>query len=356
MPHSSGRLGESCRSGMKRKMDPEHGSLPRISVRRKVGMRVLFPLLLATGCGICLCQEPIRVQSTLVQVAFTARDAHGALVGNLTENDVNVFEAAVQQKIAYFARSVDVPLTLGLVLDDSASQKNEIKRHEQDLEVFLKDVLGPKDRAFLVCFGDRIRLVSNFSHSEGELMTRLRQYRGKTPKEKGSRGKAAPLAVTELGPPEAREGGTAFYDAVYFSALDKLEKESGRRALLVFSDGEDNASSHDMMTTIEEAQRADVLVFTIRYTDAGPGNLNSRNEYGRRVMERIAKETGGEEFDAKKTDPHVYFKNIGEELRTSYELGYYPVDTNKDDTFRTIAIRPKNETIKLRLKTGYYAH
>jgi Ca-activated chloride channel family protein len=332
----------------------ERGFGPRRNTGGKMVVRMMAPLLFAVGCGICLCQEPIRVQSTLVQVAFTARDTHGQLVGNLTENDVDVFEAAVPQKIAYFARSVDVPLTLGLVLDDSTSQKNEIKKHEQDLEVFLKDVLGPKDRAFLVCFGDRIRLVSNFSQSGNDLMARLRQYRGKAPKEKSDRGKPAP-AVTELGPLEAREGGTAFFDAIFFSALDKLQKESGRRALLVFSDGEDNASSHDMMTTIEEAQRADVLVFTIRYTDSGPGNLNSRNEFGRRVMERIAKETGGEEFDAKKTDPHVYFKRIGEELRTSYELGYYPADTNKDDTFRTIAIRPKNEEIRLRLKTGYYA-
>jgi VWFA-related protein len=319
-----------------------------------MAVKALLPMLFVAGCGICLCQEPIRIQSTLVQVAFTARNEHGSLVGNLTENDVDVYEAAVEQKIAFFARSVDVPLTLGLVLDDSLSQRNEIKKHEQDLEVFLKDVLGPKDRAFLVCFGDRIRLVSNFSQSEAELMTKLRQYRGKTPAPKVKGAPPAPV-IAELGPPEAREGGTAFYDAIYFSVLDKLEKESGRRALLVFSDGEDNASSHDMMTTIEEAQRADVLVFAIRYTDAIPGNSNARNEYGIRVMSRLAKETGGEEFDAKKTDPHFYFKRIGEELRTSYELGYYPSDTKKDDTFRTIAIHPKDEEIKLRLKTGYYA-
>ncbi len=329
-------------------------SRPWNRVRGSNAVRALLPMLFAVSGGICLCQEPIRVQSTLVHVAFTARDTHGALVGNLTANDVDVFEAAVPQILAYFARSVDVPLTLGLVLDDSLSQKNETKRHEQDLEVFLKDVLGPKDRAFLVCFGDRVQLVSNFSQSGDELMGRLGQYMGKKPALKGKRAVNGPPTI-ELGPPEAREGGTAFYDAIYYSVLEKLEKENGRRALLVFSDGQDNASSHDMMTTIEEAQRADVLVFTIRYTDATLGKLNARNQYGVRVMERIAKETGGEEFDAKAMDPHAYFKRIGEELRTSYEVGYYPADTRRDDTFRTVAIRPKNEEIKVRLKTGYYA-
>src|SRR6202012_5960875 len=107
--------------------------------------------------------------------------------------------------------------------------------------------------------------------------------------------------------------GTAFYDSIFYSIDNKLAKENGRRALLIFSDGEDNSSSHDMMTTIEEAQQANVLLFALRYTQKERGKLTARNQYGIRVMDRIAKETGGMHFDARETDPRIYFQRIAEE-------------------------------------------
>src|SRR5580765_3494765 len=127
--------------------------------------------------GSCLGQEPIRVNVRLVNVAFSARDSRGALVENLTKDEVEVFEDAVPQKISFFAHSVDVPLTLGLILDFSGSQDQFFKQHERDLQVFLKDVLGPTDRVFLVCFGNHIRLVSDFSQSAAQMMQQLDTYR-----------------------------------------------------------------------------------------------------------------------------------------------------------------------------------
>jgi Ca-activated chloride channel family protein len=161
--------------------------------------------------------------------------------------------------------------------------------------------------------------------------------------------------IPELGPKEDRELGTAFYDSIYYSVTEKLTGESGRRALLVFSDGEDNSSSHDMMTAIEAAQAANVLVYTIRYTEKEHGHLTARNQYGTRVMDRIAKETGGDAIDSEATDPKTYFQQIAEELRTSYELAYYPTNPLPDDTFRKIVIRPKQAGLKIRSKTGYFS-
>src|SRR4029077_20715555 len=124
-------------------------------------------------------QEPIRVAVNLVNVAFSVRDARGALVDNLTKEDVEVYEDAVPQKISFFAKSTDIPLTLGLIVDVSGSQDHFTKQHEQDLEVFLKEVLGPKDRAFLVTFGNHIRLISDFSPSGTEIIERMTEYKGK---------------------------------------------------------------------------------------------------------------------------------------------------------------------------------
>jgi Ca-activated chloride channel homolog len=288
-------------------------------------------------------QEAIKVDVKLVTVAFSVRDGNGVLVDNLTKEDFEVDEDTVPQKIAYFARSVDVPLTLGLIVDASGSQEHFTKKHQHDLEVFLKDVLGPKDRVFLVGFGNHIRLVSDFSQSGAGLMEEWKRY------EKDMR------KFPEVGPTEERDLGTAFYDSIYYPVVEKLATENGRRALLMFSDGEDNSSSHDMMTAIEAAQRANVLVYTIRYTEKQHGKLTARNQYGMRVMERVARETGGVHIDAEVTDPHTYFRQIAEELRMSYELAYYPTNETKDDTFRKVVIRAKRSELKVRSKTGYFS-
>lgn len=302
--------------------------------------RLLLTVLMLSGLAVC--QQPIRVNVKLVNVAFSVRDQRGALVDDLTRDDLEIFEDAVPQKISFFARSNDVPLTLGLIVDASDSQNHFEKQHQRDLEVFLNEILGPKDKAFLICFGNHLRVVSDFTQSGKDLIDRYNEF------ERGKKN------FPELAP-EKRDLGTGFYDSIYYPVVQKLATESGRRALLVFSDGEDNSSSHDMMSTIEAAQEANVLVYTIRYTQKEHGRLTARNQYGIRVMDRIAKETGGIHIDAEATDPHTYFRQIAEELRTSYELAYYPTNPIKDDTFRKISIRLKQPDLKVRSKTGYFA-
>src|SRR5215813_8880631 len=112
-----------------------------------------------------------------------------------------------------------------------------------------------------------------------------------------------------------------------------------------------------MMTTIETAQAENVLVYTIRFTQPKRnGELTARNQYGIRVMDRIARETGGAHIDAKTTDPQTYFRQIAEELRSSYELAYYPANRLNDRSFRKISIRPKSPNLQVRMKTGYFPH
>jgi len=309
-------------------------------------MRVILPILAAASLLVpsVPAQKPIHVDVNLVNVAFTARDAKGVLIENLTKDDVELLEDVVPQKIEFFAKSTDLPLTLGLIMDVSGSQEHFGKKHEKDLEVFLKEVLGSKDRAFMLCFGNHLRLVSDYTNSSEEILSGFRDF------DKGKK------YFPELGPKEVRDLGTAFYDAIYYSVTEKLVQAGGRQAILMFSDGEDNSSSHNMMAAIEAAQAANVIVYAIRYTEKDRhGVLNARNKYGISVMDRIAKETGGAHIDAEHTDPHTYFRQIAEELRTSYELAYYPTNKSHDGTFRKIGIKPKDEAVKIRTKTGYFA-
>ena len=289
-------------------------------------------------------QQPIRVNVSLVNVTFVARDGNGALIENLTKDDIDLYEDAVPQKIEFFAKSTDLPLTLALIMDASGSQEHFGKKHERDLEVFLKETLGPKDRAFMVCFGNHLRLVSDYTNSPDEILLNFHDF------DKGKR------HFPEIGPPEDRDLGTAFYDSLYYSVTEKLAKSGGRQAILMFSDGEDNSSSTNMMSAIETAQARNVIVYTIRYTEPNKhGVLNARNKYGISVMDRVARETGGAHIDAQATDPHLYFRQIAGELRTSYELAYYPTNKVKDKTFRKIVIKPRREGVPIRTKTGYYS-
>jgi len=312
--------------------------------------RVIFVMrwivLLCVLCACVAAQEPpnIRVDVNLVNIAFTVRDAQGALAAGLSRDDFEILEDGVPQRPSFFARSQDVPLTLGLIADASGSQEHFLHQHHHHLEEFLHEVLRPGDRAFLVCFGNHLRLVSDYTASPAQLIDSLNQF------EHGH------AHFPDLGPVEDRELGTAFYDALYYAVTEKVATaESGRRALIVFSDGEDNSSAHHMMDAIETAQIADTRVYALRYTQREHGRLTARNKYGIRVMERIAHETGGQDYDAMQHDVRNVFRQIGEELRSSYELAYVSSNPVRDGSFRKVVIRAKVPGLTVRAKTGYYA-
>ncbi len=295
---------------------------------------------------MCVAQSPIRVDVSLVNVGFSVRDDRGNLVTNLAQDDFEITEDGVPQKISFFAHSTDVPLTLGLVMDMSGSQHNFVKPHLKALQEFLRTVLTPRDKAFVMAFGNTLRLVSDYSESGKYHVNALEQF-----------GKARDRSEYPMvGPRERRILGTAFYDAVFYGSTQMMQNiERGRRALVVFSDGEDNSSAHHMMEAIEAAQAGDVLLFTIRYTENSNGRLNARNKYGVGVMERIARETGGLDFDGQGEGLQQGFARIGEQLRSSYEVAYHTSNPAGDKTFHKIAIKPKQAGLTVRAKSGYYA-
>jgi Ca-activated chloride channel family protein len=161
----------------------------------------------------------------------------------------------------------------------------------------------------------------------------------------------------EIGPKEDRELGTAFYDALYFSIAEKL-KSAGerRRALVVFSDGEENSSEHDLLDVIERAQNSDTVVYCIRYTERRHGQLTARNKYGIRVMKHISALSGGADFDALSTGLSSVFSQISEELHAMYQLSYVSSNGHAHDgSFRKLTIHCKQPGATVRAKVGYYA-
>ncbi len=288
---------------------------------------------------------PIRVEVNLVNVPFTVRDARGQWITDLTANDLEVFEDAQPQKISFFSRAADSPLSIAVVADVSGSQEEFLKDHRRDLRDFLKTVLTKRDQAMLVCFGNSVRLVSNFNEKADDLDEALKDY------QKGKNVSQFP----KLGPPEIRSGGTAFYDAIV-RAAKQLTSQEGRRTMILFSDGEDNSSANNLLEAIETAQETGVTIFTMRYTEIKKGVWTARNKYGRSVMARLAAESGGLEFDAgESSDLRDSFRQIADMLRSTYDLAYTSNQGERDGTFRKIKIRAKQPGLTTRHKTGYYA-
>ena len=305
--------------------------------------RTFTAILLCCPVFVCGQTPTFRSDVNLVTITFTVRDSDGKLVSNLNRDDIEVLEDGVPQKIRFFARSSDLPLTIGLVVDASDSQSKFIRRHHQDVERFLKDVLGPQDQAFLVCFGNHLRLVSDLTSSVTQIMQNLDSF---------DHNKST---FPEIGPREIREEGTAFYDAIFYSVREKLSNASqGHRALIVFSDGQDNSSAHHMIDAIEAAQRADVLVYSVRYTEERK-HLKARDKYGIRVMQRISHDTGAADFDAIQSDLDSTFRSIGAELRALYEVGYHASNLVHDESFHKVAVRAKGPELTVRAKAGYFA-
>ncbi len=288
---------------------------------------------------------PFRAEVNLVNITATVRSADGKLITNLNKDDFEVTEDGQPQKIQFFARETQLPLSLGLIIDESGSQDKFLKQHDRDVETFLNTLLRPSDQVFAVCFGNYLRLVSDGTASASAIMEGLERFR------KGDR------AFPKIGPKEDRDLGTALYDAIYFSVVEKL-KTAGerRRALLVFSDGEENSSEHDLLDAVEAAQNTDTLVYCIRYTQKEHGRLTARNKYGTRVMQHIASLTGAADFDALASHLQTVFAQIGDELRATYQIGYVSSnDHPRDGSFRKLTVRCKLTDTTVRAKSGYYA-
>jgi VWFA-related protein len=294
--------------------------------------------------------EPtIKVEVNVVNVLFNVRDKHSGLVGNLSKDDFSIFEDGKQQDIKFFNRETDLPLTIGLLIDVSASQGNLIEIEKNAAYQFFGSVLRPKDLAFLISFGEEAELLQDYTNSAKLLRKGLEDLHVNS-----AVGGLHPGPVPTIYQPR----GTVLYDAVYVASADQLRGQVGRKVLVMITDGEDEGSRYDIKKAIEAAQKADAMLYGLYYVDRAFYSQHGIMFGGvsDSALQRMASETGGHVFhvDRKNTLEDV-FKELQDEMRSQYAIGYTPTNPSKDGTFRRIEIQTKNKDWKVQARKGYYA-
>jgi VWFA-related protein len=288
----------------------------------------------------------------VVQLFFNAKDKHGALLPNLTKNDFDIFEDGKPQTIKYFKAESDLPLTLGILIDSSGSQRNVLEMEKEVGGAFLENILRPKDEAFVLNFDVDVNLLQDFTSSVHSLKHALNEARindggGSCNGVPGLGG--GPIPCSSTGP-----RGTLLYDAVYLASHDELSQEVGRKAMILLTDGEDQGSRLKIQDAIEAAQKADAICYVLMIADRGfYGGFFG----GDSAMKKLAQESGGRviEVGNKIEKLKQAFEQISQELRSQYNIGYTPTNTVRDGSFRKVEIRSKQKDVKIQSRSGYYA-
>lgn len=309
------------------------------------------PLLLCVLAAVVLPAQDdvIKVNVNVVNVLCTVRNKSNGLVGNLQKNDFAISEDGKPQDIKYFTRDTDVPLTLGLLVDVSSSQERLIDIERRAAQQFFSQVLRQKDEAFLISFGAEAELLQDSTNSVRLLEDGLRQLHLSVPV-----GGLHPGPV----PTVQNQAGTILYDAVYLAANEKLKGEVGRKALVIITDGVDTGSKVTRDKAIEAAQKADAIIYSIFYQDlAAYGGIFGGGGGGEGELRRMSSDTGGQVFKVdRKNSLEDIFKQLQDELRSQYSIGYVPTNSRKDGSFRKLDLRVStNKDYKVQARKGYYA-
>jgi VWFA-related protein len=347
--------------------------------------RVLLFLVMAgflLACELAEAQKKpdLTVQVKVVNVPATVRDKHGKIVHNLTKDDFILEEDGRPQNVHYFSQESDLPLTLGLLVDTSLSQRRVLDQERSASSSFLDHMLRPeKDQAFLIHFDHEVELLQDLTSNREQLRSALDHLQ--TPQFSQTSGGNSPNNSPNSGPGYPRHrggaghgGGTLLYDAVYLASDELLKKQTGRKALVVLTDGVDRGSKETLRAAVEAAQRADTIVYSIFFKGEEPftgfggfGGMGGhhgggRGRYpqeqrpdGKKILEQISKETGGRVFEVSGKDSvDKIYAQIEEELRNQYSLGYTS-DRSDVGGYRKISLKAKQKDLIVQAREGYYA-
>ncbi len=356
--------------------------LPHIPQRNVSAWLHMFAAAAFLVAGVALYSQDRPTFSAnvkVVNVLATVRNKKGEIVGNLSKDDFILEDNGRSQAITYFARDSDLPLTLGLLVDTSLSERRMLDQERSASHGFLDQVLREdRDRAFLIHFDRDVELLQDLTSSRQKLEAALDNLQ--TPSFTPTRGEGP----SSPGPRAHRGGGTTLYDAVFLASDELMKKQEGRKAVVVLSDGVDRGSKVIIDRAIEAAQRNDTIVYSIYIADeqaheggfGGPhigmgggrggwGGMGRRGGRfpepeqsrpdGKKILQRISKETGGRFFEvSKKNSVDQIYAQIQDELRSQYNLGFSPDKTDSAPGYHKLHLAAKKKDLVVQARDGYY--
>ena len=340
----------------------------------------------------------IAVDVKVVTLPVTVRDKHGKIVRDLTKDDFTLQEDGRPQTIRYFSQEANLPLTLGLLVDTSRSQSNVLDAERNASRSFLDQMLvQAKDKAFLIHFDREVELLQDLTSSREKLQAALELLKTSSDRERSNDPNDPSNSPSGSG--SHHSGGTQLYDAVYLASNELMKKQQGRKALIILSDGVDRGSKTYLESAIESAQRADTVVYSIYFAEShhdegqrqgggmgrgggypgggggggwpgggggwpggggrrGGGQRPSESPRtdGKKILERISRETGGRFFEVtKKETVGEIYTSIVEELRTQYSMGYTPDKDSAATGYHHVLLAVKKKDLTVQTRDGYYA-
>ncbi len=276
--------------------------------------------------------ERIRVKTDLVSLTLTVTDPYGRYVSGLSKGAFTIFDNNQEQEITYFS-DADAPVSVGILFDVSGSMSGDkINKARKALERFI-GTSHPSDEYFLIAFNNRAQL----------LMDRTRD------------GEAVLRKLTLIKPKE----NTALYDAVYLGIERVTRGTHQKRAMLIISDGQDNASRYNFGEVRRLMKESDVVTYSVGIMDRGDAG-SSVGMQGQAFLDELSSVTGGKAFYPQ-TDIEMdeIFERIALELRNQYSIGYIPKDFQPDGKWRKVKVKIKPPRglprLTVRSREGYYA-
>jgi len=304
---------------------------------RMLAVLALVPVLLPAQEE----QPTFKAEVKVVNVLATVRDKRGAFIRDLGKDDFSVLENGRPQTIRYFSRETDLPLTLGLMIDTSMSQRRVLEAERIASYTFLEQVLREKkDQVFIMQFDLSPILRQELTSSFLKLSDALQRV-------------DAPRMSDLL---SQTGGGTMLYDAMVKASKDIMQKQTGRKGLIVLTDGVDTGSEATIADAIEAAQRADTLIYSILFSDEGYYGIFSGGANGRSVLTRMSRETGGGFFEvSKKQSLDNIFAQLQEELRSQYNIGYESDQPVSISEWRKIQLTTHRKGLVVQGRGRYWA-
>lgn len=327
---------------------------------------------------------------------MTVRDKHGALVTNLTRDDITLAEDGRAQTIKSFAVKSNLPFAVGLLVQTGESTSNAIEAERKAADKFVDQLLGPKsgDKAFLIHFDREVELLRDFTADPGKLHSEI-EAMGPSSRSRDDRG-GPETTGDDRERPSARRATAQLYDAIFLAADELMKSKAGRKVLVVFSDGVDRGSKESMNEALDAVDHAGLSIYTVylkgeqqrgngngfpggnqrggsgggtgsTWPGSGGGGYpggqkrgGGRSEEptvdGKKIMEQIAQRTGGRFYEAKKRDNlEEIYADIASELHGQYLLTYTPDMIDKDGGFHKVAIKTKKDDLQVLTRAGYYA-